>query len=277
MSGAVGLPPAVAKGPAHPGRIPLPFHRHFCDNCPVKTTVARPIPRPVTLPPGVSLNRLAQVLLEAWEVGAHQWTGTPLQLRDDPSPKPALPVPQDALDLFRLLAERQAHYLLVGGLAMLTYVQGRNTRDVDLLMSVATLRKLPELVIAEASAYFARAQFRSVQVDLLLTQNPLFKQVAQKFATHHQFAELAVPAATVEGLIVLKLYALPSLYRQFDWDRIYLYEADIKLLLARHKPQMEPLLKMLESYLLPADLIELRKIVAEEQQRIARAEGYKLP
>lgn len=32
----------------------------------------------VTLPEGVSLNRVAQVLLDAWEVGSHQWTDTPL-------------------------------------------------------------------------------------------------------------------------------------------------------------------------------------------------------
>jgi len=74
-------------------------------------------------------------------------------------------------------------------------------------------------------------------------------------------------------LIVLKLYALPSLNRQFDWDRIYVYEGDIKLLLARHKPEVEPLFKLLEPHLLPTDMIELRKIVSEEQQRIAKAES----
>jgi hypothetical protein len=229
--------------------------------------------RPVTLPAGVSLRRVAEVLLDAWEAGAHQWTDSPLQLCEGAAPKPAMPVPQDALDLFRLLAERRAPYLLVGGLAMLTYVNGRNTKDVDLLMSVATLAQIPELVVEEKNDFFARAKFRSVQVDLLLTRNPLFKIVAEKFATKHRFAELEVPAVTVEGLVVLKLYALPSLYRQFDWDRIYLYESDIKLLLARHKPTIEPLFKLLEPHLLPTDIIELRKIVSEEQQRIAKAEG----
>ena len=89
------------------------------------TVTSKNIPS-VTLPPGVSLRRVAAVLLEAWEVGAHQWTDSPLPLREGASAKPALPVPQDALDLFRLLAERRAPYLLVGGLAMLTYVNGGN-------------------------------------------------------------------------------------------------------------------------------------------------------
>ena len=223
--------------------------------------------RPVTLPEGASLRRVAQVLLEAWEVGAHQWTDTPLQLREGTSAKPSLPVPQDALDLFRLLADRHADYLLVGGLAMLTYVQGRNTRDVDLLMSAATLRKIPELVIVEESEYFARATFRSVQVVVLLTKNPLFKQVAKKFATRHRFAELSVPAVTVEGLIVLKLYALPSLYRQFGLDRAALYETDITLLIANHAPQLEPLITLVEKQMRPGDQMEVQTILAECTER----------
>jgi hypothetical protein len=233
----------------------------------VKTTAPRPTLRPVTLPDGVSLQRMAQVLLEAWEVGSHQWTGTPLQLREGVSAQPPLPVPQDALDLFRLLADRRAEYLLVGGLAMLTYVQGRNTRDVDLLMSPATLRKIPELVIAEESEYFARAAFRSVQVDVLLTKNPLFKQVAKKFATHHRFAELSVPAVTVEGLIVLKLYALPLLYRQFALDRAALYETDITLLIARHSPKLEPLADLVYQQMKPGDQQEVQTILAECRER----------
>ena len=80
---------------------------------------------------------------------------------------PPCPMPQDALDLFRLLAERRAPYLLAGGLAMLTYVNGRNTKDVDLLMSLETSREIPELEMRDRQDFFARAQFRSVQVDLL--------------------------------------------------------------------------------------------------------------
>jgi len=226
-------------------------------------TVRSKVVRPVTLPAGVSLQRVAEVLLGAWEAGAHQWTDSPLQLREGASAKPSPPVPQDALDLFRLLAERRARYLLVGGLAMLTYVNGRNTKDVDLLMSVATLRQMPELVIEEESDFFARAKFRSVQVDLSLTKNPLFQWVAEKFATQHRFAELEVPAVTVEGLIVLKLYALPSLYRQFDLDRAALYETDVTMLIAHHSPELEPLTALVNRQMEPGDKVELQKIISE--------------
>ena len=43
---------------------------------------------------------------------------------------------RDVVELFTLLWERQTPYLLVGGIAMLRYVEGRNTADIDLLMSL---------------------------------------------------------------------------------------------------------------------------------------------
>jgi hypothetical protein len=237
-------------------------------------TVAAKEKGDVTLPAGVSLQRVAQVLLDAWEADPRRWMNAPQEMRESPPGSPTVPVPQDALDLFRLLAERKVDYLLVGGMAMLTYVKGRNTKDVDLLLSLDASHKIPELEIRDRQDFFARAQFRSLQVDLLFTFNPLFKTIAEKFATSHSFAELTVPAATVEGLIVLKLYALPSLYRQFDWDRIYIYEGDIKSLLARYRPDFEPLFRLLEPHLLKSDVDELKKIVFEEQQRIAKIERH---
>ena len=236
-------------------------------------TAASKDKRTVTLPEGVSLRRVAEVLLDAWEADPRRWMNAPPQLRNGAQSRPAMPVPQDAMDLFRLLAERRVDYLLVGGMAMLTYVKGRNTKDVDLLLSLEASHQIPELEIRDRQDFFARAQFRSVQGDLLFTFNPLFKTVAEKFATVHSFAELNIPAVTVEGLIVLKLYALPSLYRQFDWDRIYLYEGDLKQLLARYHRKMEPLFHLLEPHLLPTDLTKLRKIVSLEQKRLANAEG----
>lgn len=174
------------------------------------------------------------------------------------------------MELFRLLQERKIKYLLVGGLAMLTYVQGRNTKDVDLLLSLADVEKLPELKIQDRSEFFARANFRSVQVDLLLTNNPLFKIVEERFATQHRFAELSVPAATVEGLIVLKLYALPSLCLQFDMDRVALYETDITMLFARHSPKVDPLFALVKQHVKPGDVAEIRKVLDECGERACR-------
>jgi hypothetical protein len=47
--------------------------------------------------------------------------------------------------LFALLEERRIDYLLVGGIALLQYVEGRNTEDIDLIMAMSSLERLPEL------------------------------------------------------------------------------------------------------------------------------------
>ena len=38
--------------------------------------------------------------------------------------------------LFNLLDLRKVDYVLVGGIALLTYVEGRNTQDIDLIMAL---------------------------------------------------------------------------------------------------------------------------------------------
>ena len=230
-------------------------------------TVAGKEKREVTLPKGVSLQRVAQVLLDAWEADPQRWMSAPLELREGPSQATGMPAPQDAIELFRLLAARRVNYLLVGGMAMLTYVKGRNTKDVNLLLSLEASHEIPELEIRDRQDFFARAQFRSLQVDLLFTFNPLFKTVSEKFATVHSFAEMNVPAATVEGLIVLKLYALPSLYRQFDMDRAALYENDVTMLIAKYSPRLDPLLALASQDMEPGDKSELAKIISECGER----------
>jgi hypothetical protein len=42
---------------------------------------------------------------------------------------------------FSLLRERQIDYVLVGGIALLQYVEGRNTEDIDLIMAVSALER----------------------------------------------------------------------------------------------------------------------------------------
>jgi hypothetical protein len=81
---------------------------------------------------------------------------------------------------------------------------------------------------------------------------------------------MTVPAATVEGLMVLKLYALPSLYRQFDMDRAAVYENDITMLIARHSPEVEPLTLLASQYAEPGDKKELQKIISECCERAKR-------
>lgn len=173
-------------------------------------------------------------------------------------------------ELFNLLDSRQTDYVLVGGIALLTYVEGRNTQDIDLIMAAPSLQKIPEIKITNQDMYFMRGQFGELQIDVLLTSNPLFDKVAKKYSTEKQFLDRKIRCATVEGLLLLKLFALPSLYRQGSFERVGLYENDIASLTYTFSPEMEPLFAELSKHLNPDDLTETRKIVADVEARIRR-------
>ncbi len=229
------------------------------------------------LAPGASLRRIAEIVRNAALFGQNVWDGASRPERgvNAPQRQNLLPTDRDVVGLFTLLKQRQIPYLLVGGIAMLRYVTGRNTEDIDLLMSLPSLQQLPEVAIEEQNEFFIKGRFRSVRVDVLLTANALFAEAQESFGTTHRFAELDVPTATPEGLVLLKLYALPSLYRQGQIDRVTVYEADITSLIQRHRCDVEPLFGRLRSHLSESDLRELRAIVRDIQARIARFEQLK--
>lgn len=172
--------------------------------------------------------------------------------------------------LFHLLDSRKTDYVLVGGIALLTYVEGRNTQDIDLIMALPSLQKIPEIKLTSQDKYFARGQFGELQIDVLLTENPLFDKVARKYSTEKQFLDRSIRCANVEGLLLLKLFALPLLYRQGSFERVGLYENDIALLIYTYNPKVEPLFAELSKHLNKDDLTEAHKIVADVEMRIQR-------
>ncbi|HKR21982.1 MAG TPA: hypothetical protein VJS17_05265, partial [Pyrinomonadaceae bacterium] len=161
-------------------------------------------------------------------------------------------------------------YVLVGGIALLQYVEGRNTEDIDLIMAAPALARLSELRLETRDADFARSRFGDLKVDVLLTSNPVFERVQTHYTTSKRFVEQEIRCATVEGLILLKLYALPSLYRQGNFTRVGLYENDISTLMYAHKPSLQPLMDELAQHLNESDLSQVTEIVADIQLRIAR-------
>ena len=172
--------------------------------------------------------------------------------------------------LFNLFAARKVDYVLVGGIALLTYVEGRNTQDIDLIMTLPSLSKIPEIKIESQDMYFARGKYGDLQIDILLTKNPLFAKVADKYTTTKQFMEREIQCATVEGLILLKLFSLPSLYRQGSFERVGLYENDVATLVHAFNPELPPLLAELGKHLNETDLNEARQILADIESRIQR-------
>lgn len=172
--------------------------------------------------------------------------------------------------LFALLEQRKIEYLLVGGIALLKYVEGRNTDDIDLIMALSSLRNLPEIEVTSEDEDFASGKLGNLRIDVLLTRNRLFDNVQSQYATTLQFGEREIPCATVEGLLLLKLYALPSLCRQGKFAQVNLYEGDIAALLQAYEPDLKPLFEVLSNHLSPTDLASVREIVREIEQRLAR-------
>lgn len=177
---------------------------------------------------------------------------------------------QSVQDLFIVLDQRKIDYVLVGGIALLHYVEGRNTQDLDLLMSLSSVEKLPELNISSQDMYFVRAKYGELDIDILLTNNPLFKNVHNKYSQDQQFLDRNIPIATVDGLLLLKLYALPSLYRQGNFARVGIYENDIATLIHAYKPDVKSLISELSNFVSESDLVEIKNILADIRKRIKR-------
>lgn len=171
--------------------------------------------------------------------------------------------------LFTLLEERQVEYVLVGGIAMLAYIDGRNTQDIDLIVARKDLEKLPEIVIDDDNLEFARGRYGDLPVDFLFTRNKLFHKVSTSFTSKKMFIDRQVPCASVDAIVMLKLFALPSLYRQGRFEKVDLYQNDVLRLLREFNPKMEPLFKELSKHVLPSDMDEIQKIVTKIEQEIA--------
>jgi hypothetical protein len=177
---------------------------------------------------------------------------------------------QSVQDFFTLLEQRKIDYVLAGGIASLHYIEGRNTQDLDVLMAVSSLEKLPELKVSSQDMYFVRASYNELQIDILLTQNPLFRKVHSQYSKVEKFLDRNIPLATVEGLLLLKLYALPSLYRQGNFARVGIYENDIATLLHDYQPDISLLLSELSQYVNENDLAKIKGVVSDIQKRIKR-------
>lgn len=209
-----------------------------------------------------SRTHIGEVVLNAVAFDFKNWRGASTCSME--------PLLEAVAQLFEMLRVRRIDYVLVGGIAMLQYIEGRNTQDIDLIIALADLKKLPEIEIKSQDDDFARGDFKGLQIDFLLSRNPLFQRVQKGYSTTQPFIEQSIPTATVEGLLILKMFALPALYRMGNFARVGLYENDIATLLNDYRPPTEPLLDELKPHLSPGDFQSVREIVREIEERIAR-------
>lgn len=194
----------------------------------------------------------------------------------NPSSERRMPNDLDA-SVSRLLSQLEGigtPYLLVGGLALLRYVAGRNTEDIDLVMALGDARRVPGLEIKRHDRDFAQASFEGLTVDLLLTSNALFERIRRRHVDTMDYLGHRIPVASATGLVALKLYALPSLYRQGEIAKVQLYEGDLAMLLQAQPIDIEGVFAELTTAVSATDLAELRSIHAEIAARLTRGDRF---
>ena len=76
--------------------------------------------------------------------------------------------------------------------------------------------------------------------------------------------------ATVEGLLLLKLYALPCLYKEGNFARVGINENDIATLFHYYQPDTAALLTEISKYVNETDFEEIKGVVSDIQNRVKR-------
>ena len=191
-----------------------------------------------------------------------------------PSPGMSGDVLNATRHFIKALEDEKIPHALVGGLAVLQYVDGRNTRDIDLIIATEDLSRLPDFFLEEQNEWFATGMSGPLRVDLLFTANPLFAEVLTHHSVARDFLGARLNCATPHGIILLKLFALPSLYRQGNIDRAALYETDILQLLHHHPAAPDALLHTLASHMPPSDINALRAVLTDIQSRLTHANRF---
>jgi hypothetical protein len=107
-------------------------------------------------------------------------------------------------------------------------------------------------------------------VDILLSGNPFFAHVKQRHAETTRIAESLIMCVTVQGLILLKLYALPGLFDRGDFLGVGLNETDVGALVFAYRPNMDELLGQLAWFLGEFDLHTVRDAVDNIERLVAR-------
>jgi hypothetical protein len=111
-------------------------------------------------------------------------------------------------------------------------------------------------------------------VDLLFTANPLFAHVREHHSEERSFLNARLRCATPQGIILLKLFALPSLYRQGNIDRAALYETDILQLLHHHPLESGTLLNTLAPHMITSDINALHNVLTDIDARLKHAHRF---
>lgn len=176
-------------------------------------------------------------------------------------------LPELVIKFLNLLEECEVDFCIVGGIAYLAYIQDRNTKDLDILISVKELEKIIDRVeITNQDANFTNTRFEGMAVDFLKTSNALFDYVKKHETTEYNFVEGKYPVATVTGLILMRFDAIIDLYQKGRFDKIDRYEWDLATLTRHYKVDWQHIWKVSQKFFTDGQIGEFKKMIAEWQK-----------
>ncbi len=176
-------------------------------------------------------------------------------------------LPETVIAFLDLLTELKVDYCIVGGIAYLAYIQDRNTKDLDILISVKELNKIVKFVeVTNKDVNFTNADFNGLKIDFLKTSNAIFKYVKQHETTTYEFAEGVYPIATIKGLILMRFDAIIDLHQKGNFTKIVYYERDLQVLTLNYEIDWEHIWKISEGFFTNGQIKEFKKMVADWQK-----------
>ena len=176
-------------------------------------------------------------------------------------------LPTSVVTFLQLLTDLEVDFCIVGGIAYLAYIEDRNTKDLDILLSVTELKKiLPFVEVTNKDANFTNAEFEGLKIDFLKTSNALFKYVKAKETTRYEFAEGNYPVATITGLILMRFDAIIDLYQKGKFGKVPRYEWDLATFTRNYEIDWPHIWQVSAKFFTDGQIREFQKMVHGWQQ-----------
>jgi hypothetical protein len=176
-------------------------------------------------------------------------------------------LPDSVIKFLNLLEEKRVDFCIVGGIAYLAYIQDRNTKDLDILISITELEKIIEYVeVVNKDANFTNAVFEGMRIDFLKTSNSLFEYVKEHETTTYNFTEGLYPIATVNGLVLMRFDAIVDLYQKGNINKAIRYESDLHVLTMSYEIDWEHIWRISQKFFTDGQIKEFKEMIAEWQK-----------
>jgi hypothetical protein len=176
-------------------------------------------------------------------------------------------LPELVLKFLKLLEEKDVDFCIVGGIAYLAYIEDRNTKNLDILISVQELDKIIDrITVTNKDVNFTNAEFEGLRIDFLKTSNAIFDYVKKHETTTYNYVEGMYPIATINGLILMRFDAIIDLYQKAKFQKIIFYERDLQVLTLNFPIDWDHIWNISEKFFTVGQINEFKKMVTEWQK-----------